>query len=720
MQSPSYRIRHDIPGRLRLKFSNSTAVSTSPSQLKIQDIQGVLWIRQNIKCASLIIRYDTQKITRGDLLKQLQALMPVSSITNSNTSKCCQLSPNKNEHGVKSALCRFVGISTVLGIAVFRTSILGLGVAQTFASPLGIAALVFTAPLVRNAAQRLREKRMTLDGFLAAGAITAVAAGEAMTAFEILWINAGAELLTAWITERSRRSIDEILRLTSHHTFVLVDGVEVERAVEDVRKGDTVVLHTGEKVSVDGKIVHGQALLNEAPLTGREEFVHRKAGDMVHAGTFVREGVIHVEAQQVGDATYLARVMDKVQDSLENRAPIEGVADHLASTLVKVGLGTTVATYILTASAWRAFTVLLVMACPCATVLAASTAISASMNAAARNRILVKGGRFMEEAGKCTTICFDKTGTLTSTEPALTDITCLGHTDEKSLLEMACSVEVHNHHPLAQAIKAESEKRQVYPIAHSVCDYYLGMGMRAVIKDDEILVGNAKLAAKHKADISPLEAHATRLRNKGLTVLYVLRNSQPMGILGFAATARPEAAKVIERLRGMGAKHFVLITGDEPNSARPLAEEMGFDECHCQIMPEEKALLVEEIAHKHPGLLMVGDGINDALALAKADVGVAVGTSGSEVAVEAADIALASDNLHALADVYGLSQKTLQVVRQNFWLATGSNIIGVAMGVLGILSPVTAGLVHIGHTLGVVANSSRLLAFKPTEYPQKD
>ena len=340
MQSSCFTIRHEIPGRIRFKISKSQTLKSIPPLLK--EFQGVLWVRDNIKCASIIVRYDPEQLSRAHLLIRIAELFPSPLPT--RKAACANECPSahcktKNPQPVGPALRRFLGITTVLGIAIFRTSALGLGMAQTLTSPLGLAALAFTAPLIRNAAKRLREKRITLDGFLAAGAVAAISAGEAMTAFEILWINSGAELLTAWITERSRRSINDILKLTSHHTFVLVDGVEVERAVEDVVPGNVVVLHTGEKVSVDGEIIHGQAMLNEAPLTGREEFVHRTIGDRVHAGTFVREGVIHVRAEHVGDATYLSRVMHKVQNSLENRAPIEGVADKLASTLVKVGAG---------------------------------------------------------------------------------------------------------------------------------------------------------------------------------------------------------------------------------------------------------------------------------------------------------------------------------------------------------------------------------------------
>lgn len=710
-------IRHDIRGRMRLKIrslKNKEAASNVTASL--QRLDGLLWVRANPACASLVLGYNPEDIQRRALLERVSAAVgappPVQS-----TAPCG--AKTKEKRPVRRAFRRFAAITAVLGAAVFRSSVLGLAVGQTLASPLGVAGLIFSAPLVRSGIRKLKSGRLSLDGFLAAGAVAAITAGEALTAFEILWINSGSELLTAWIAERSRRSIAEILEITSHHTFVLQDGVEVERAVSEVRPQEIVVLHTGEKISVDGVIVEGEAEINEAPLTGREELVNRGVGETVYAGTFVYKGVIQVRAEKVGDATYLARVMRKVQDALENRAPIEGVADQLAQSLVRIGFATTAATFLLTGSAWRAFTVLLVMACPCATVLAASTAVSAAISAAARRRILIKGGRYLEEIGKCDTVCFDKTGTLTTARPMAALILPEDGVDERELLQLACSAEIHNHHPLAQALKEAAARRGLEPIPHAVCVYFMGMGMRAVIQEREILVGNDKLAETFGVDFGARTPEIQRLRNQGYTVLQVYRDAEPIGLLAFASQLRPEAANVIERLKSMGVKRFMLVTGDEYGSAKPLADKLGITEVQASIMPEDKARFVELEMKQGRKVLMVGDGVNDALALSRADVGAAMGTSGSEVAIEAADIALVNDDLEALADVYDLSRRTLRVVRQNFWIATGSNIAGAALGALGLLSPAAAGLVHIGHTLGVLANSSRLLSFSTTNSPAK-
>ncbi len=240
-----------------------------------------------------------------------------------------------------------------------------------------------------------------------------------------------------------------ILDLTAKNTFILAGEVEVEVPVTAVKPRDIVVLHTGEKISVDGLVISGEALVDESPITGRAEPELRKAGDKVFAGAYVRQGIIHVRAECVGDATYLARIMRLVEDSLENKAPIENTGDELARRLLRIGMWSTLGTLVLTGSLWRAFTVLLVMACPCATVLSASTAISSALSAAAKRGILIKGGRYLEEVGKAEVVCFDKTGTLTTNQPRIEAILNFSDMTENELLLWAYSAEMHNHHPLA-------------------------------------------------------------------------------------------------------------------------------------------------------------------------------------------------------------------------------------------------------------------------------
>lgn len=709
------RVKHSIPGRIRLKVpelkKNNLLCAALESNLK--QVQGIRQTRTNIKCASLIIHYNSEITSPEELTSAVHDVLSIHIATP------CQLNKKECEcPQVRSAFRYFSFVSAVGGAVLISESALGLTISQTLFSPLGAVTVLAAIPLIKGAVKKLREKKFGIEGILAGGIVAAVVAGEAMTAFEIMWINAGADLLTAWITERSRRAISGILDNTTHHTFILKDGVEIEVEISNLNRGDVVVLHTGEKICVDGTIIDGQGLINEAPITGRADFIHKKKGDTVFSGTFVREGVVYIKADEVGDKTYLSRILHKVEDSLDNKTDIESTADNLSVRLVKIGLSATIGTLLITADPWRAFTVLLVMACPCATVLSASTPISAAINSAARHDILIKGGRYLEEVGRCDIACFDKTGTLTESEPSLEVLHAVQGFEESEILAYALSVETHNHHPLAQAIKAEADRRGIVPHPHTVCEYFLGKGMRAELCDDtkhstEILVGNKKLTEQFDIRIGSLSRQVSALKNKGLTVLYVVKDKKTIGLLAFANTVRKESAAVLKALESGGVKRTVLVTGDEPATATHLAKILNIKEIHTSAMPEEKAELVRHLQSTNSKVIMVGDGINDALALAQSDVGIAMGTGGAEVAVEAADIALVNDDLNGLIYVQKLSQDTIKIAHQNFWLATGSNLVGVVMGATGVLTPVMAGMLHILHTLGVLANSSRLLTHSP-------
>ncbi|KIX15327.1 heavy metal translocating P-type ATPase [Dethiosulfatarculus sandiegensis] len=714
-------VRHSVAGRIRIRIRQKACdLSLDKAGSSVRDLKGVFLVRINQGCRSLVISYDESQLNPQTILDYLYSLTGtlrvVSTAKNTPCKKIsknsCSCLQNSKERPLRKPARRLLGLSAV-GIGVFiRTNLLGLGVAQTLLSPLGLITAAAAIPMILHAWRERKNGKLSLDGFLGGSIVLAVVMGEAMTALEILWVDSAAGLLTAWITERSRKAISRILDVTSRSTYLLVDGVEVQVPVEEVQVGDTVVLHTGEKVAVDGLIIDGEAMLDESPINGRAEYAAKKKGDEVFAGTFVRSGVIYVRAEKVGDETYLARVLHMVENSLENKAPIQGVADDLAKKLIKIGGFATVGTLLATASFWRAFTVLLVMACPCATVLSASTAISAALNAAARRNILIKGGRYLEEVGRMDTACFDKTGTITTNHPIVAAVSPLSGITAEEMLYLAASAETHNQHPLARAVTEKAEQMGIVPGRHAVCEYFLGQGVRAELDGSLILVGSAKLMEKYQVSPGKSAADAREMESLGLTVLYVAKDGLLQGVLGLANPSRPEALWMLDQLAESGLKHRMMVTGDAKSSALALCREMGFEKCYYSVMPEQKARIVDDLKAQGLKVMMVGDGINDALALAQADVGVAMGAGGAEVAIEAADIALVNDDLKGVVYVHSLSRATMRVVQQNFWLATGSNLVGVVLGALGMLSPMAAGLLHIVHSLGVLANSSRLLGYE--------
>lgn len=725
-------IKHSITGRIRLKYKKIVGLPSLATSIEetLSQLAGVMSVRCNSVGGNIIVKYDNKLLLPSDLIKSITAIKPKIVLKNKNAPACkregCEcvrkVEPAKS-HGTEFGI-----LSAVLGGVFFRTKFLRLAVSQSIFSPLGLIAAAFSLPLITKAVKEFNQTgKVSLNSFLGAGIVSATVAGEALTALQILWVNSGSELLSGYVTEKSRKAIKNILDVTSKTAFILKDGNEIEVSVEKVAVGDTVIVHTGEKISVDGLIISGKAAINEASINGRSELIHKFEGEQVFAGTYVQNGLIYVQASHVGDSTYLARILCLVEDSLGNKAPIELEADRLARKLVNTGFWMTLGTYLITRNFYRAFSVLLVMACPCATVLAASSAVNAAISNAASKGILIKGGRYLEEAGSQESFCFDKTGTITTDEPKVVSIIPVEGETEYDVLYSAYTAELHNRHPVAVAIRDKAREMCNTESTHAVCETILGMGVRAESMGREILIGNAKLMNKYGIEISKLNSQVREEELKGYSVIYVAEDSQTIGVLSVENKQKENVELVIEGLRQEGVKEFILVTGDEKYSAQAMADRLGFNKCHYSVLPEQKAEIVSEIQKYHK-VTMIGDGINDVLALAKADLGIAMGAAGSDVAVEAADIALVDDDLEKILYLRKLSRKTKEIIHQNFAFATGSNILGALFGAIGLLPPVMAGALHIIHTTGVLANSSRLLKYetpaltqaKPTEINSED
>jgi manganese/zinc-transporting P-type ATPase C len=338
------KVQHAVNGRIRFKIPairfNRTACRQHEALFR--DMKGIRGVGANPKSASLVVRYDPRTLSRREVIERIGGhAMAGTTASAGKGLTCSRPAGAARKDSLKPALWRFIALTLLVGVVFVRNVLLKRPFAQTLFSPLGLITSVTALPLVKKGLVKLKEGRVTLESFLGGSIIAAAAAGEATAALEILWITSGGELLQGWITERSRRAIRDILQVTEKETYVLTGGVEVSIPVDQVQPGDTVVLHTGEKIAVDGKITKGAAVIDESPITGRAEPATKAEGAKVFAGTFVRQGVIFVKAEQVGDRTYLARILQMVENSLENKAPIEGVADRLAQNLIKTGFAVT-------------------------------------------------------------------------------------------------------------------------------------------------------------------------------------------------------------------------------------------------------------------------------------------------------------------------------------------------------------------------------------------
>ena len=718
------KVCHFIPGRMRIKVAlirkNNDRAANLARWLEGSELIKSVEARPS---SGSVILYFNPGATKKELLN---LLTDWPNVPTNNTHmelenvpacgmECRNCRPDRRPATLFRQICGVILLTGYVAYVVIRDVFLKSPVSESALSLTSMVAAVGAWPLLKHAWADLRDGRhKSLFPFLAGTCFLAIFLGEALTALEVIWILRIGMLLENYVARRSHKAIREIMCLAAKNTYIMVEDNEVEIPVDRVREDDIVVCHTGEKIPVDGTVVKGGALVDESPITGRSEPEERQKDNTVFAGTIVQQGVIFIKAEKVGDATYLCRILHMVENSLDNRAPSETRADILANRLMRIGAVTVVGTFLITFDPMRAFTVLLVLACPCATVLAASTAVAAALANAAKNHILIKGGLYLEQVGEANCFCFDKTGTLTSDTPHLIDIMPRTHNqDPNNILALAAAAEAHYQHPMARAIVNAARERGIEPPSHAVCDFILGRGVRAEIDQDQILVGNQKFMEEEGVNFSYFKKRAKEQVKNGNTVIYVAKNKRLQGLISVANTIRPRAGEVIDWLREDGVRELHLVTGDTEPVGRAMAGTFQFDEYMAELLPEGKAEYISKLESAGKRTVMVGDGVNDALALTKASIGVAMGAGGAEVAIEAADIALVDSNLERLIRLRQLSRQTLAVIEQNHLLAMTTNVGGVFFGVAGILTPLMAGALHVIHTLGILLNSSRLLGWEP-------
>ncbi len=728
LQRLGVRVKQTMAGRLRVRIRSLQYMSTNCSRMEqhISRLEGVHNVETRLATGSLIVWFDPAVLDTKSILASIAEPLIIAkkgraknkvSPPPSAPATCsgCDSCERMREKNFSSKRKRVIFLTGIMAWSLVKLWVFQLPLAQTPFSLLGIAAIAGTIPLLKEAVfDTVEKKKLTVKPFLAAGALATIALGEVFSAVQILWIYNVAELTEDYVARRSRQAIKDILQVAPQNAWVVVNGAEIETAVSEILPGDIVVAHTGEKIAVDGVVEKGEALVDESSINGRAEAMHRRAEDSVFAGTIVSQGTLYIKTVKTGEDTYLANIMKMVEESMSNKAPVEQKADELAGRLLRIGLAATALTLLFTGDPLRALTVMLVMSCPCATVLAASSAITASLANAARHSVLIKGGLYLEMVGRTEVYCLDKTGTLTCEEPEVMAV--YGRSadlDEKKVLGFAATAESHNQHPMAKAIIAAAREKGATISPQAVCEFKPGRGVSCTVADkEEIFVGNMKFMAEQGIDVSFFEEKSIAEKKEGNTVVYVARNGRAEGMLGVANPVRGETVRVLRSLKDDGVREIHIVSGDSEDVAQTMMQVFSFDAVKGDLMPEEKSRYIELLRQKYP-VAMVGDGVNDALALAQADIGIAMGAAGAEVAMEAADIALADSNLEGLIMVRSLSHRTMQVIDQNHYFAVSTDLLGAALGMMGILSPIMAGMIHIIHTGGILVNSSLLLRWEP-------
>jgi cation-transporting P-type ATPase C len=702
----------DAAGRIRLHvpWIAANAVRAVAVEESVDTAAGVRAVHAYPRTASVVVWYSPTRCHRDTILSAVLAARDTPS----------EMLPARAPHSAD------VGNGDVLRMILGAVALALLGTRRyVFARPSVLgptsrlvatgATIVTGYPFLRGALRNLRGgQSVGTDALVSAATIASLLLRENVVALTVLWLLNIGEYLQDLTLRRTRRAIADLLRGTEDTAWVrIADGADVQIAVETLAIGDEVVVHDHVGVPVDGTVVDGEAIVDQSAITGETLPVTVAAGARLHAGSVVLRGRLVVRASAVGSDTTLGRIITRVEAAQRDRAPIQTIGENFSRRFVPASFLLSALTLAVTGDVRRAMTMLLV-ACPCAVGLATPTAISAAIGNGARRGILIKGGSHLEAAGRVDAIVFDKTGTLTVGRPVVTNIVAF-HEDwePEQVLAYAASSEIHSRHPLAEAVIRSTEERRIIIPPHEECEVLVGLGMRTRADGRTLLLGSPSLLAGEQVQVSAEAADwVTRLQRQAETPLLLAVDGRLVGLISLRDEVRAEAHAVLTALRAQGVTRIVMLTGDHAETAAAVAAELGIDEWRAQVLPEDKLDVVRALQANGHRVAMVGDGVNDAPALAAADIGVAMGLGGTDVAVETADVALAGDDLHRLLDIRDLGGHTVEVIQQNYAMSIAVNALGLLIGAGGALSPVLAAVLHNASSVAVVANSSRLIRYQ--------
>ncbi|WP_066290770.1 heavy metal translocating P-type ATPase [Bacillus sp. FJAT-29937] len=518
---------------------------------------------------------------------------------------------------------------------------------------------------------------------------------------------------------RSSEAIKKLMGLQAKTAIVVRDGVEKEVPLEEVVIGDTILVKPGEKIPVDGEVLEGTTAVDESMLTGESLPVDKKSGDVLYGSTINKNGFIKMSATKVGRDTALAQIIKVVEDAQGSKAPIQRMADKISGIFVPIVVGIAILTFLIWilfvqpgefTPALEVLIAVLVIACPCALGLATPTSIMAGSGRAAEFGILFKGGEHLEQTGGIDTVVVDKTGTVTHGKPVLTDVLLANGQDEEKFLSLIGAAEKQSEHPLAEAIVQGIQEKGIELGTVQFFEAIPGFGVQATVSGQAVIIGTRKLMQQYGIDMTAVLPTMEKLERDGKTAMLAGINGQYAGVVAVADTIKDTSLQAIRRLQEMGIK-VIMMTGDNERTAQAIGKEVGVDAVIAEVLPEGKAEEVKKLQQQGKKVAMVGDGINDAPALATANIGMAIGT-GTDVAMEAADVTLIRGDLNSIADAIIMSRKTMRNIKQNLFWAFGYNTLGIPIAAIGLLAPWVAGAAMAFSSVSVVLNALRLQRIK--------
>jgi len=578
----------------------------------------------------------------------------------------------------------------------------------------------------KSAYYAIKSRSLDMNVLMTAAALGAAMIGEWLEGATVVWLFTLGNVLQTRSIEKTRNSIRTLMDLAPKEALVKLGDASRLVPVEDVAVGQIVVVKPGEHIPLDGEVVEGFTSVNQAPITGESVPVDKEPGSTVYAGTVNESGSIEIRVTKPVEDTTVAKIIHLVEEAQEKKAPAEAFVDRFAKIYTPIvfviALSIIVLPPIIGMGSWGEWFYrgleLLVIACPCALVISTPVAIVSAIGNAAKNGVLIKGGAFLEIAGKIDAIAFDKTGTLTEGKPKVISVEAYEASTEDQVLAIARTIEEQSKHPIAKAVIEYAEERGVVPMRGTRFRAIVGRGAQAAIEDAEYFAGNLKLFRELGASTDRIEAKAEALQQAGNTLVFVGTKQSVLGVIAVADAIRPVAVRAVSRLKAAGVRQVIMLTGDNEGTAKNISAKAGVTRYFAELLPEDKVDAVKRMQQERYKIAMVGDGMNDAPALAAADLGIAMGGAGTDTAMETADIVLMADNLEKLPYTIRLSRRALAVIKQNIVFSLAIKIVALALIFPGWLTLWLAVLSDTGAAVIVILNSMRLLALQDkTEDP---
>lgn len=671
----------------------------------LQRMDGVLEASVSYAGERLRLEFDSEKVNYTAIVERIQAL-----------------GYSVLEEGRKTgwgAEHRELVVSGFAGLLLLGGWLAGLGETPRSLS-LGLLMGAYAAGgfyTLRDAWQSLRSRRFDIDILMVVAAAGAAALGAWEEGALLLFLFSLGHALEHMAMDRARKAIESLAELSPKTALVRRDSMEIEVPVEELLRGDKVIVKPGQRIPADAQVASGNSAVDQSPVTGESIPVDKQPGDKVYAATINGEGALIIEVTKLARESILSRMVEMVTEAQAQKSPTQRFTDRFERAFVPtvlVGVGLLIVLpplfgFPFAESFYRAMAVL-VAASPCALAIATPSAVLAAIARAARGGVLIKGGAHLENLGTLTAIAFDKTGTLTLGKPQLTDVVAITG-NEAGLLTVAAALESRSAHPLAQAVVVAAKSRGLSWSEAEEVESVTGKGLRGTIDGQMVNIGNAKLF-EDAAIPEIIQQQVLRLQMEGKTIMLLQMNSQFLGVLGLADTPREGTREVLEHLHQLGIRKTIMLTGDNEMVANAIARAVGLDEVKAGLLPEDKLKVMEELAQRYGQAAMVGDGVNDAPAMARATVGIAMGGAGTDVALETADVVLMADDLNKLPFAVALSRASRDIIRQNLWVSLGVVAFLIPATLLGSAGIGAAVLIHEGSTLLVVINALRLLGYK--------